>query len=289
MRAVIARRGPEVLLALAGGGLVAGAAVRWTVGAGAGDLVWLLVTVLALVPAVWWVVDGLLHRRFGSDVIAVLALAGTAAVGESLAGAVIAVMLTGGRLLEERAGRRARRDLSALLSLAPRVAHRRSGDGFETIDADEVRPGDLLLVRAGETVPVDGLVESGTAVLDESTLTGEPLPVERPAGDAVRGGTVNSGKPFGMRATSDARSSTYAGIVRLAEEAAAESAPFVRLADRYSAVFLPVTLVLAGAAWIVGRRRRAAQATCEVPSDASIPVAAPIRRGAREPEPDPAG
>jgi heavy metal translocating P-type ATPase len=276
MRAVIARRGPEVLLALAGGGLVAGAAVRWTVGAGAGDLVWLLVTVLALVPAVWWVVDGLLHRRFGSDVIAVLALAGTAAVGESLAGAVIAVMLTGGRLLEERAGRRARRDLSALLSLAPRVAHRRSGDGFETIDADEVRPGDLLLVRAGETVPVDGLVESGTAVLDESTLTGEPLPVERPAGDAVRGGTVNSGKPFGMRATSDARSSTYAGIVRLAEEAAAESAPFVRLADRYSAVFLPVTLVLAGAAWIAAGDPVRAVAVLVVATPCPLILAAPI-------------
>ena len=162
MRALIARRGPETLFALAGGGLAAGAALRWTVGVGAGDLVWLLVTVLALVPAVWWVVDGLLHRRFGSDVIAVLALAGTVAVGEALAGAVIAVMLTGGRLLEERAGRRARRDLSALLSLAPRVAHRRNGGVFDTIDAGDVRPGDRLLVRAGETVSPSGWPSTST-------------------------------------------------------------------------------------------------------------------------------
>ncbi|WP_245666879.1 heavy metal translocating P-type ATPase [Actinomadura latina] len=277
MRALIARRGPEALFALAGGGLVAGAAVRWTAGAGAGDLIWLLVTVLALVPAVWWVADGLLHRRFGSDVIAVLALAGTVAVGEALAGAVIAVMLTGGRLLEERAGRRARRDLSALLSLAPRVAHRRTdGGGLATVDVAEVRPGDRLLVRPGEVVPVDGLVERDTAVLDESTLTGEPLPVEHPAGDAVRSGAVNSGRPFELRATNDAGSSTYAGIVRLAEEAAAESAPFVRLADRYSALFIPVTLVLAGAAWLAAGDPVRAVAVLVVATPCPLILAAPI-------------
>ncbi|WP_433229789.1 heavy metal translocating P-type ATPase [Actinomadura formosensis] len=276
MRAVITRRGPEVLLALAAGGLAAGAAVRWAGQTGAGDLIWLLVTVLALVPALWWVVDGLLHRRFGSDVIAVLALAGTIAVDEPLAGAVIAVMLTGGRLLEERAGRRARRDLSALLSLAPRVAHRRTDGGLATIDVAEVRPGDRLLVRPGEVVPVDGLVERDTAVLDESTLTGEPLPVEHPAGDAVRSGAVNSGQPFELRATNDAGSSTYAGIVRLAEEAAAESAPFVRLADRYSALFIPVTLVLAGAAGLAAADPVRAVAVLVVATPCPLILAAPI-------------
>lgn len=277
MRTGLARHGPEVLFALAGGGLVAGAAVRWTAGAPAGDLIWLLVTVLALVPAVWWVVAGLLHRRFGSDVIAVLALAGTIAVGEALAGAVIAVMLTGGRLLEDRAGRRARRDLGALLSLAPRVAHRRTdGGGLDTIDVAEVRPGDRLLVRAGEVVPVDGLVEGGTAVLDESTLTGEALPVEHPAGGEVRSGAVNSGRPFEFRATNDAASSTYAGIVRLTEEAAAESAPFVRLADRYSALFIPVTLAVAGAAWLAAGDPVRAVAVLVVATPCPLILAAPI-------------
>ncbi|TMR04233.1 cadmium-translocating P-type ATPase [Actinomadura soli] len=276
VRSTIMRHGHDVLFAVTGGGLAAGAALRWAVGTEAGDVVWMLVTVLALGPAVWWVLAGLMHRRFGSDVIAVLALAGTMAVGEALAGAVIAVMLTGGRLLEERAGRRARRDLGALLSLAPRVAHRRTAAGLDTVDVGEVRPGDGLLVRAGETVPVDGQVESGTAVLDESTLTGEPLPVERPAGDAVRAGTVNAGGPFGLRATSDARSSTYAGIVRLAEEAAAENAPFVRLADRYSAVFLPLTLLLAGAAWLASGDPVRAVAVLVVATPCPLIIAAPI-------------
>lgn len=192
-------------------------------------------TLLALGPAMWWVVDGLLHRRFGSDVIAVLAPAGTIAVGEALAGAVFAVMLTGGRLLEERAGRRARRDLGALLSLAPRIADRRTAGGLDTIDVGEVRPGDRLLVRAGETVPVDGQVEHGTAVLDESTLTGETA-----AGRASHRGRAARRHPQlwgALRSARDQRRQVQhlCGIVRLVEQAAAESAPFVRLADRYSA------------------------------------------------------
>lgn len=131
--------------------------------------------------------------------IAVLALTGTVAVGEYLAGAVIGVMLTGGRLLEQRAGRRAHQDLSALLSLAPRVAHRYEGQGIVTVEAADVRPGDLLLVRSGEVVPVDGLVECGRAVLDEATITGEPLPAEHGPDDEVRSGAVNSAGPNGSR------------------------------------------------------------------------------------------
>ncbi|MFC4053153.1 heavy metal translocating P-type ATPase [Actinomadura syzygii] len=275
-RNALIRHGHDMLFAVTAAGLAAGAVARWTVGPDIGDAVWLLVTVLALGPSAWWVVDGLRHRRFGSDVIAMLALAGTLAVGEAFAGAVIAVMLTGGRLLEERAGRRARRDLGALLSLAPRVAHRRTADGLDTVDVAEVRPGDRLLVRSGETVPVDGQVEHGSAVLDESTLTGEPLPVERPAGEPVRAGTVNSGGPFGLRATNDARSSTYAGIVRLAEEAAAENSPFVRLADRYSAFFLPLTLLLAGAAWLAAGDPVRAVAVLVVATPCPLIIAAPI-------------
>ena len=272
----LTRRGHELLFAVTAGGLAAGAAAHWLWSPDAAGAVWSLVTLFALAPAVWWVGKDLARRRFGSDVIAVLALAGTLAVGEPFAGSVIAVMLTGGQLLEERAGRRARRDLGTLLSLAPRVAHRRGVGGLETVDVGEVRPGDRLVVRSGETVPVDGQVEEGTAVLDESTLTGEPLPVERPAGDAVRAGTVNSGAPFELRATSDARTSTYAGIVRLAEEAAAESAPFVRLADRYAALFLPLTLLLAGAAWLAAGDAVRAVAVLVVATPCPLILAAPI-------------
>ncbi|MFB4298501.1 heavy metal translocating P-type ATPase [Actinomadura sp. NTSP31] len=273
---MVRRRASEILFILVATGLAAGAVLRWTGTAAAGDLVWASVTVVAVVPAAWWVLDGLRHRRFGSDVIALLALAGTLAVGEHLAGAVIAAMLTGGRLLEERAGRRARRDLGALLSMAPRVAHRRTPDGLETIAVGRVVPGDRLLVRPGEVVPVDGQVEEGRAVLDESTLTGEPVPVEHTEGDGVRSGAVNSGSPFMLRATTDSDDSTYAGIVRLAREAAAESSPFVRLADRYAAFFLPVTLLLAAAAWWAAASPVRAVAVLVVATPCPLILAAPI-------------
>ncbi|MFF5264724.1 heavy metal translocating P-type ATPase [Actinomadura viridis] len=275
----LASRGPEVLFALAAGGLAAGGLAQWTGQDDLARLLWLLVTAGACVPAAWWVLDGLLHRRFGSDVIALLALGGTLAVHAYLAGAVIGVMLTGGRLLERRADHRARRDLSALLSLAPRMAHRATGDGIETVDAGRVRPGDRLVVRPGEVVPVDGRIEAGeggTAVLDESTLTGEPIPVERGEGEDVRSGAVNVAGPFTFRATADARSSTYAGIVRLAEEAAAESAPFVRLADRYAAVFLPLTLAVAGGAWIASGDAVRAVAVLVVATPCPLILAAPV-------------
>ena len=264
------------LFALALGGLVAGGLVWLLGGSAAAAMIWAAVTALVCVPAIWWVVDGLRHRRFGSDVIAVLALAGTLAVREDLAGAVVAVMLTGGRLLEERAGRRARRDLTALLSLAPRTAHRRDTSGLATIDAAAVRPGDLLVVRPAEVVPVDGLLESANAVLDESTLTGEPLPVEHHAGEVVRSGTVNSGTAFDLRATNDAQSSTYAGIVALAKEASEAGSRFVRMADRYSAFFLPLTLALAAFAWWWSADPVRAVAVLVVATPCPLILAAPI-------------
>ena len=127
-------------------------------------------------------------------------------VGHGLfaAGAVITVMLATGRTLESRAGARARRELHALLARAPRVAHRYEDGSIAAPLVENLRPGDLLLIEPGEVIPVDGLVDGGTAVIDESALTGEPLPVERSVGDAVRSGTVNAGSAFDLRATTTA-------------------------------------------------------------------------------------
>ena len=152
-------------------------------------------------------------------------------------------MLSGGNALEAAAGRRARRELTALLERAPTVAHRRRGDGLEEVPVEALVPGDIVLVRAGEVVPVDGVVAAGEAVLDESTLTGEPLPVTPgDAASAVRSGTANAGAAFELRATRPAAESAYAALVRLVRDGRAERAPFVRMADRYAAFFLPLTL-----------------------------------------------
>ena len=219
---------------------------------------------------------GLRRGRAGVDVIALLAMGGALALGEELAGAVIALMLAGGNALEDAAGRRARRDLTALLERAPRIAHRRRDDSLIEVPVDALVPGDIVVVRPGEVVPVDGRVDDGVAVLDESALTGESLPVTRTAGDAVRSGTVCAGAAFALRAERTAADSAYSALVRLVRDAQASRAPFVRLADRYAAFFLPLTLVLAGGAWAVSGDPVRALAVLVVATPCPLILAAPI-------------
>jgi heavy metal translocating P-type ATPase len=223
-----------------------------------------------------WVLAALRHGRAGVDLIAVLALGGTLAIGEFLAGALIALMLATGRTLEEAAQRRASHDLHALLAHAPRSARRRTAGEVATVPLEDVVVGDLLVVGPGETVPVDGRVESAEAVLDESVLTGESLQIARRRGDGVRSGVVNAGGAFELRATATEQDSTYAGIVRLAQQAGAESAPLVRLADRYAAWFLPLTLVVAALAWLVSGSAVRAVAVLVVATPCPLLLAAPV-------------
>ena len=180
---------------------------------------WALTALAGFVPLAITVVRGLLRRETGVDIIALLAIAGALALQEYLAGAVISVMLASGRTLEDYAQARARSELSALLERAPRVVHRYEDGAIASPPLEDLRPGDLLLVKPGEIVPVDGFVVGNAAVLDESTLTGEAAPVERISGDQVSSGTVNVATPFDMRATTTAEESAYAGIVRLVREA----------------------------------------------------------------------
>ncbi|MGI5133261.1 MULTISPECIES: heavy metal translocating P-type ATPase [unclassified Streptomyces] len=214
--------------------------------------------------------------RIGVDVIAVLALAGSLAVGEYLAGALIGLMLATGRCLEAAAERRASHDLRSLLEHAPRSARRRDGRDVTVVPLDKVVLGDLLVVGPGEVVPVDGEVTAGPAVLDESVLTGESAQVERHAGETVRSGVVNAGGVFEMRATAIAADSTYAEIVRLARQAGAERAPTVRLAERYAVWFLPVSLALAALAWLVSGSATRAVAVLVVATPCPLLLATPV-------------
>ena len=256
---------------LAIGGLLALAGHEAAAGA-----VWAAATVLGIVPGVLWVIGAARQGRLGVDLIAVLAQVGTLAVGEYLAGAIITVMLASGRLLEARAAARAERDLRALVSRAPRTVQRYEQDGLVERGLEDVHPGDLLLVRPGDVLAVDGLVQSDAAVLDESALTGEPLPVSHGAADPVRSGTVNAGAAFDLRATTTAAESTYAGVVRLVEEAQASSAPFVRMADRFAVWFLVISVSLAAVAWAVSGDAVRAVAVLVVATPCPLILAAPV-------------
>ena len=259
----------SLVLLLAGG-------VAWVLDVpAAAEAPWVAGTALGLVLSVAWTAAAVRRHEASVDVIAVLALAGALLVGEAFAGAMITVMLTSGRLLEAQAGARARRDLRLLVSRVPRTARLRRGGGVEEVPVDDVVRGDRLVVGTGEVVPVDGrLVAAG--VFDESTLTGEALPRERPPGDAVRSGVVNAGAPVDLLATSVAADSTYAGVVRLVEQAQASSAPFVRTADRVAVVFVPLTLVVAAAAWALAGDPVRAVAVLVVATPCPLLLAAPI-------------
>ncbi|MER6283114.1 heavy metal translocating P-type ATPase [Streptomyces sviceus] len=268
---------PEAgLLAVTTAALVSGGVCLLVGAPQLADLCWGLGTVVAVVPAVGWVLAALRRGHAGVDLIAVLALAGTLAVHEYLAGALIALMLATGRSLESAAQRRASRDLRALLERAPRTARLLTDDGVRTVPSAEVAVDDLLVVGPGEVVPVDGRVAGGAAVLDESALTGEPLAVRREQGEQVRSGVVNAGGAFELRATAREQDSTYAGIVRLAREAGAESAPVVRLADRYAAWFLPLSVGVAGLAWLVSGSAVRAVAVLVVATPCPLLLAAPV-------------
>lgn len=270
------RRHGELLLFAVSTSLLLAGGTAWLLDAAAvARGLWVAGTVLGLLAALAWVADAVRLRRPTVDVIAVLALAGALFVGEAFAGAMITVMLASGRLLEARAEVRARRDLGLLLQRAPRVARRVDASTVTEVPVDEVVRGDRLLVATGEVVPVDGRLLV-TALLDESALTGEPLPVERAAGEDVRSGAVNAGAPFELVATEVAERSTYAGLVRLVEQAQASSAPFVRAADRFAVLFVPLTLVLAGGTWLVSGDPVRAVAVLVVATPCPLLLAAPI-------------
>ena len=174
---------------------------------------------LVVLSSGWSLTRSLRRRQLSIDVIALIAMVGALALDEYLAAAVIAVMLAGGNALEAAATGRAKRELTALVARAPRTAHRRCGDRVEEVAVGALAIGDIVLVRSGEVVPVDGVVVAGEALVDEASLTGEALPVFYARGAHVRSGVSNAGPPFELEAESAAADSAYAALVRLVERA----------------------------------------------------------------------
>ncbi|HZD89501.1 MAG TPA: HAD-IC family P-type ATPase, partial [Pseudolabrys sp.] len=213
------------------------------------DAIWTAATLPVLLALVVEIVTSLRRGDVGLDIVAALSMTAALAVGQTLAAAIVALMYAGGQYLEGFAEKRARRDMTALLARVPRTAMRHHDHRLEEVPLELIVAGDRLLVRQGDVVPVDGTVAEGVAVLDQSALTGESLPVQHRTGDAVMSGTTNVGDAFDLVASARAEESTYAGIVRLVEAAQASRAPMARMADRFAIVFLAITVALAGGAW----------------------------------------
>ena len=211
--------------------------------------IWTVATVPVLLALLAEIVTTLRRGDVGLDIVAALSMTAALLVGQSLAAAIVALMYAGGQYLEGFAEKRARRDMTALLARVPRTALRHRDHALEEVPLERIVPGDRLLVRQGDVVPVDGTVAEGVAVLDQSALTGKSLPVQRRASETVMSGSTNVGDAFDLTASAPANESTYAGIVRLVEAAQHSRAPMARMADRYAILFLGVTVVLAGGAW----------------------------------------
>jgi heavy metal translocating P-type ATPase len=256
--------------------LLAGLVLRLAGHDSAAHALWVATLAGVIVPLAYAIARRIAHGQLGADVIALLAIAGSLVLGQYEAGLVIALMLSGGELLDERAFRRARRELAALAERAPAVAHRYEGARLVDVPASEVAAGDALCVLAGEIVPVDCKLMSARAVLDEAALTGESLPVLRAAGDEIRSGASVVGEAIDASALRPAATSTYARIVQLVERAEADRPRTARIADRAAVVFLPITLAVAGLGWAVSGSPVAALAVLVVATPCPLILATPI-------------
>ncbi|WP_298240703.1 heavy metal translocating P-type ATPase [uncultured Bradyrhizobium sp.] len=264
------------LVAIAIAGLAAGILARAAGRPDLADAAWAIGTAPVIAGLAVSIVQDLLRGRVGVDAIALLSMSAALALGQPLAGAVVALMYSGGNVLEEIAIARAEHDLRSLVDRAPRQVHRKSGVRIEDVPIEDVAVGEELLVKAGEIVPVDGVVASAFAAIDESAVSGEPIPVEKRRGSAVLSGSLNAGETFQLTVTAAASESTYAGIVRMVTAAQTARAPFVRLADRYALIYLPVTLVISFVAWRISGDVTRSLAVLVAATPCPLILAAPV-------------
>jgi len=270
------RAARRALIVVALLGLAGGLAAKLAARPELAQILWTAGAIPVVASLAISIIRDLRSGRMGVDAVALLAMAAALALHEELAAIVVAVMYAGGSALEDFAVGRAEGDLKSLIDRAPRIAHRKTGESFEDIAIENVAVGDRLQVRAGEVVPVDGQIASSGATLDESAVTGEPIPVDRSAGEAARSGAVNAGETFELSASATAGESTYAGIVKMVSAAQTAKSPFIRMADRFALILLPVTLAIAGAAWAFSGDPVRALAVLVAATPCPLILAAPV-------------
>jgi heavy metal translocating P-type ATPase len=233
-------------------GLFVGTLFHWPLNQSIlGQWIWFITLIGGGAPIVWDTFRGMLRKHFASDIVAMMAIVAAILLNDAIPGVVIVIMQSGGKALEDYAYRRASSSLDALLARSPRIAHRRKGASLEEINVSDIQVGDLLVVRPGDLIPVDGKLVHDRAQLDESSLTGEPLSKVKKSGDNVFSGTINTGDAFEMHADKISEESQYAKMVKLVRKAQQEKAPIQRLADRYAIWFTPIVLVVSVIGWVI--------------------------------------
>lgn len=214
--------------------------------------------------------------KYGVDLLAILAVVATLAVGEYWAAMVILVMLTGGDALEDYAAKKANTELKALLDNSPRFAHVVTPDGSKDVPVNDVPVGAKIIVKPGKLVPIDGLIIKGTGEFDESSLTGEARPVAKTVGDTVMSGSINGDEAITLTVTKLAKDSQYQQLVKLVQEAEQTPAHFVRLADRYAVPFTVAAILVSLLAWWLSKDPRRFAEVLVVASPCPLILAAPV-------------
>lgn len=259
--------------------LLAGLGIRTLGGDAAGaDLVWQVGLLVVGLPVVLTTLRGAFRGHFAADLVAALAILGAILLNQPLAGLIVTLMQTGGQALERYAERRASTAVRELEAQAPRIAHRLGATPGDVTDlpADAVRVGDRILVRPGEMVPCDGVVLEGSAAVDISRVTGEPVPLHGQAGVLLRSGSLVLDGPLTVHVQALATESLYARIVELVRTAQASKAPLQRLADRVAVWFTPVTLLACAAAWLASGDATRVLAVLVVATPCPLILATPV-------------
>jgi len=257
-------------------GLIIGGALHVLYNSQTGQFAWFITLLVGGGPVVYQTFREILHKHFASDIVAMMAIMVSIILNDAFPGVIIVLMQSGGKALEDYAYRRASSSLDALLSRAPRIAHRKTNHILEEIPVSCIKINDILVIRPGDLIPVDGEITSSEAQIDESSLTGEPLSKTKKIGEPVFSGTINVGESFEIKATKKSEESQYSKIVKLVKKAQEEKAPIQRLADKYAVWFTPITLGISVIGWVLTNNFETILSVLVVATPCSLIFATPV-------------
>jgi len=234
------------------------------------------IAIVETIPLLWGMFQDLRVGTYGIDILAATAIVSSVALNQYWAAIVIVIMLTGGEALEDYAEHRAETELDALLKRAPQIAHILRGGKVMDVKVSKVEIGNKIIIKPGELVPVDAVIIEGSASFDQSSLTGESVPVSKGIGDSLLSGSVNMDGAITAKALRPASDSQYEQIIKLVKSAQNSQTPFVRLADRYSIPFTAIAFMIAIGAWIISHQSIRFVEVLVVATPCPLILAAPI-------------